>query len=51
MKDFAQQERRRFIENVSAFHRQEMTFWVLVRYGFAWTASLIFNTRMPHERA
>jgi hypothetical protein len=46
MKDFATAERKRFIENFSAFHKDEGR----IPYLCAWMFALMFGTRMPHER-
>lgn len=45
-KDFATAERRRFVESISPFHRDES----FMPYALAWILALIFNTKMPHER-
>jgi hypothetical protein len=45
-RDFATSERKRFVRNISPFHRDESA----ILYALAWLSSLIFGTRMPHER-
>lgn len=46
MNDLWTKQRKKWIESVSPFHIHEST----ARYQLAWILSLIFGTRMPHEK-
>lgn len=46
MRDHWTKQRKNWINNVSPFHIDESK----ARYVLAWFFSLIFNTKMPHEK-